>query len=88
MDKSWMNKNRILREYMQGVVISSNLLHNGSSNRKFVCPCKKCVNVYLVKQKLVRDHLMFHEICIGYDPWYCHGSLYRLQHLVELLIVT
>ena len=30
--------------------------------------CKKCMNAYLFKPQVVRDHLVSHGICINYDP--------------------
>uniref|UniRef100_A0A7N2R7G5 Transposase-associated domain-containing protein n=1 Tax=Quercus lobata TaxID=97700 RepID=A0A7N2R7G5_QUELO len=76
MNKSWMDKKRFSREYLQGVKnFIQFAIENGIRvDGKISYPCKKCSNVYYFEPPVVKDHLVRNGICIGYDPWFCHGE--------------
>ena len=70
-----MNKKRFSREYIQGVKdFIQFATKSKSSDGKIPCPCTRCSNVYLFEPRVVHDHLVTNGICLGYDPWYCHGE--------------
>ena len=71
-----MNKKRFSREYVQGVKdFIQFVTKSKSSDRKIPCTCKRCSNLYLFEPRVVHDHLVItNGICLGYDPWYCHGE--------------
>uniref|UniRef100_J3NCZ7 Transposase-associated domain-containing protein n=1 Tax=Oryza brachyantha TaxID=4533 RepID=J3NCZ7_ORYBR len=41
---------------------------------KIRCPCKKCVNKWLLIRDKVYDHLVCNGMLLGYSPWGCHGE--------------
>ena len=67
MDKSWMNKGRTTREYVEGVneflkFASKNVTNDGT----VCCPCVKCVNYTRLTPGQVHDHLVYYGICKSY----------------------
>lgn len=41
---------------------------------KIRCPCKECVNKWLLTRDEVYDHLVCHGMLLRYSPWGCHGE--------------
>ncbi|KAH7842947.1 hypothetical protein Vadar_010954 [Vaccinium darrowii] len=76
MDKSWMNKSRSSREYLQGVKdFLGYASTNASKDGTISCPCVRCVNSYILKIDVVHDHLVSFGISKGYDRWYGETTL-------------
>ncbi|KAL0559292.1 hypothetical protein IC582_003893 [Cucumis melo] len=75
MDKSWMMKNRVFREYDVGVesFIQFGLSHAKGSN-SIRCPCLKCENRLLKDVSIVRYHLYANGIDKNYKIWFWHGE--------------
>ena len=67
MDKSWINKPRNSREYLNGI---QNFIKFGmeksSINGKILCPCRKCVNSSTLSPQIVEGHLLWNEFLRGY----------------------
>ncbi|XP_028102557.1 uncharacterized protein LOC114301795 [Camellia sinensis] len=76
MDKSWMKKSRLSRDYMQGIKEFLEFAsHNVSNDRTISCPCMRCVNSYMLTLEVVHDHLVSYGISPGYNCWYLHGEI-------------
>ncbi|KAL0560147.1 hypothetical protein IC582_000541 [Cucumis melo] len=74
MDKSWMHKSRLSKEYELGV---ENFIKFGLSNTStsyIRCPCLKCGNCEKHSRKDVRDHLYVNGIDESYKIWFWHGE--------------
>ncbi|KAL0556194.1 hypothetical protein IC582_004704 [Cucumis melo] len=74
MDKSWMHKSRLSKEYELGV---ENFIKFGFSNTStsyIRCPCLKCGNCEKHNRKDVRDHLYVNGIDESYKIWFWHGE--------------
>jgi hypothetical protein len=75
MDKSWMNKSRISREYFNGVQeFVTYASKQATDDGMILCPCVKCVNSTFLDIEVVRLHLESFGICKGYQPWDFHGE--------------
>ncbi|XP_028070416.1 uncharacterized protein LOC114272896 [Camellia sinensis] len=76
MDKSWMKKSRLSRDYMQGIKEFLEFAsHNVSNDGTISCPCMRCVNSYMLTLEVVHDHLVSYGISPGYNCWYLHGEI-------------
>ncbi|XP_028074698.1 uncharacterized protein LOC114277071 [Camellia sinensis] len=76
MDKSWMKKSRLSRDYMQGIKEFLEFAsHNVSNDGTISCPCMRCVNSYMLTLEVVHHHLVFYGISPGYNCWYLHGEI-------------
>ncbi|KAL0554170.1 hypothetical protein IC582_008087 [Cucumis melo] len=75
MDKSWMMKNRMSREYDVGVesFIQFRLSHAKGSN-SIRSPCLKCGNSLLKDVSIVWYHLYANGIDKSYKIWFWHGE--------------
>ncbi|KAL0533249.1 hypothetical protein IC582_030465 [Cucumis melo] len=76
MDKSWMHKSRLSKEYELGV---ENFIKFGFSNTStsyIRCPCLKCGNCEKHSRKDVRDHLYVNGIDESYKIWFWHGEAF------------
>ena len=72
MDKSWMSKDRLTREYSNGV---ETLISIGKDEDSFLrCPCKNCGNLRELTKREVRSHLVHHGIDTTYTTWRFHGE--------------
>ncbi|KAL4010655.1 hypothetical protein IC575_027666 [Cucumis melo] len=74
MDKSWMHKSRLSKEYELGV---ENFIKFGFSNTStsyIRCPCLKCGNCEKHSRKGVKDHLYVNGINESYKIWFLHGE--------------
>ena len=74
MDKSWMHKSRLSKDYELGV---ENFIKFGFSNTTssyIRCPCLKCGNCEKHSRKGVRDHLYVNGIDESYKFWFWHGE--------------
>ncbi|XP_031742172.1 uncharacterized protein LOC116404095 [Cucumis sativus] len=74
MDKSWMHKSRLSKDYELGV---ENFIKFGFSNTTssyIRCPCLKCGNCEKNNRRGVRDHLYVNGIDESYKIWFWHGE--------------
>lgn len=75
MDKSWIEKPRNSKAYMDGVVNFIRFATEKSSVRgKIVCPCRKCSNCSSHTPEVVEEHLMWKGFSVGYTEWIFHGE--------------
>nr|CAD1833485.1 unnamed protein product [Ananas comosus var. bracteatus] len=75
MDKSWIEKPRNSKAYMDGVVNFIRFATEKSSVRgKIVCPCRKCSNCSSHTPEVVEEHLMWKDFSVGYTEWIFHGE--------------
>lgn len=75
MDKSWINKPRNTKDYLDGVanfVKSAN--EKASISGKIYCPCRKCFNRSLLAPVIVEEHLVWNGFLLGYTEWVLHGE--------------
>ena len=76
MDKSWMKKSRISREYFEGVKEFLKFASQKANKfGKILCPCIKCVNSAMFTLDVVHDHLQSYGISKGYETWIFHGEV-------------
>ena len=86
MDKSWMKKNRLLRDSMQGIKEFLEFAsHNVSNDGQFPCPCMRCVNSYMTLEA-VHDHMVSYGISPSYNCWYHHGETIQMMYLSYIII--
>ncbi|TYK03264.1 transposase [Cucumis melo var. makuwa] len=74
MDRSWMHKSRLPKDYELGV---ENFISFGFSNTKDAsirCPCLKCGNCEKQSRTTIRDHLYVNGIDESYKIWFWHGE--------------
>ena len=75
MDKSWMNKDRLLDEYNLGVKNFIEIGIHHSKGLNFIwCLCLNCGNTLKQDVDVVRDHLYVHGIDKSYKTWILHGE--------------
>nr|CAD1820413.1 unnamed protein product [Ananas comosus var. bracteatus] len=75
MDKSWINKPRNSKAYLDGVANFIRFATEKSSNRgKIVCPCRKCSNCSSHTPEVVEEHLVWKGFSLGYTDWVFHGE--------------
>ncbi|KAL0559358.1 hypothetical protein IC582_003967 [Cucumis melo] len=74
MDKSWMHKSRLSKEYELGVEIFIKFGFSNTSISYICCPCLKCGNCEKHSRKDVRDHLYVNGIDESYKIWFWHGE--------------
>ena len=76
MDKSWMKKSRISREYFEGVKEFLKFASQKANKfGKILCPCIKCMNSAMFTLDVVHDHLQSYGISKGYETWIFHGEV-------------
>src|ERR1051325_7816525 len=74
MDKSWMHKSRLSKDYELRV---ENFIKFGFSNANngFIrCPCLKCGNCEKQSRNGIQDHLYVNGIDESYKIWFWHGE--------------
>ena len=76
MDKSWINKLRNSKKYLDGV---HDFIKFGTDksylNEKILCPCLKCVNSCSLHPQIVEKHLVWNDFLKGYTKWIFHEEL-------------
>ena len=76
MNKEWMTKSRVGKEYQKGLrTFVDFAFKNASINGMILCPCKKCNVGICVTEKEVIDHLTVDGFIPGYTHWIAHGEL-------------
>nr|CAD1829239.1 unnamed protein product [Ananas comosus var. bracteatus] len=75
MDKSWIHKSRLSKEYFDGVNDFLNFAFERSSqDEKILCPCLRCSNINWHTREVVKEHLVCNGFLRGYTRWACHGE--------------
>ncbi len=75
MEKSWIQEsNRVSATYLQGVASFLEFACKSSRDGILPCPCKKCVNLVQVTQKVLVEHLLDHGFSPSYTYWDHHGE--------------
>ncbi|KAL4021173.1 hypothetical protein IC575_019964 [Cucumis melo] len=74
MDKSWMHKSRIFKEYELVVKNFVNFRFSNTSTSYIRCPFLKCENCEKHSRKGVRNHLYVNGINESYKIWFWHGE--------------
>ena len=75
MDKSWISKSRLSKEFIDGVDSFLNFAFAKKSQHGMIsCPCYKCVNVFHHTREVVREHLVCNGFLSGYTCWVFHGE--------------
>ncbi|KAL4026138.1 hypothetical protein IC575_014562 [Cucumis melo] len=83
MDRSWMHKSRLSKDYELGV---ENFISFGFSNAKDAsirCPCLKCGNFEKQSHTTIRDYLYVNGIDESYKIWFWHGEQLPESSLYE-----
>ncbi|KAL4032266.1 hypothetical protein IC575_005336 [Cucumis melo] len=83
MDRSWMHKSRLSKDYELGV---ENFISFGFSNTKDAsirCPYLKCGNCEKQSRTTIRDHLYVNGIDESYKVWFWHGEQLPESFLYE-----
>ncbi|KAL0533399.1 hypothetical protein IC582_030238 [Cucumis melo] len=83
MDRSWMHKSRLSKDYGLGV---ENFISFGFSNTKDAsirCSCLKCGNCVKQSRTTIRDHLYVNGIDESYKIWFWHGEQLPESSLYE-----
>lgn len=75
MDKSWMNINRTLPQYQDGVNQFIQFAFKDYDVDKLLrCPCRKCRNNHFANRNEIFEHLMIHGVNKDYTTWVHHGE--------------
>ncbi|RVW28039.1 hypothetical protein CK203_117608, partial [Vitis vinifera] len=75
MDRSWMSKDRMSREYEEGVEYFINFaLEHCPNQRGIRCPYMRCGNLIHHTPNKIREHMFFNGIDQSYCTWYWHGE--------------
>ncbi|RVW11754.1 hypothetical protein CK203_089799 [Vitis vinifera] len=75
MDRSWMSKDRMSREYEEGVEYLINFALEHCPNQSGICcPCMQCGNLIHHTPNKIREHTFFNGIDQSYHTWYWHGE--------------
>ncbi|KAL0544362.1 hypothetical protein IC582_019476 [Cucumis melo] len=74
MDKSWMHKSRLSKEYELGMENFIKFRFSNTSTSYICCPCLKCGNCEKHSRKGVRDHLYVNGTDESYKIWFWHGE--------------
>ncbi|KAL4010606.1 hypothetical protein IC575_030108 [Cucumis melo] len=74
MDKSWMHKSRLSKEYELGMKHFVNFGFSKTTTFYIHCPCLKYGNCEKHSRKGVRDHLYVNGINESYKIWFWHGE--------------
>ena len=62
MDKAWMQKSRLSKDYELGVESFLNFGFSNTNDRSIRCPCLKCGNCEKQSRTTIRDHLYVNGI--------------------------
>ena len=76
MDKDWMSKDRLSREYENGVesFLQFAMENTNDPNMGISCPCAKCGNLKKKNIQTIRAHLYCNGIDMTYHTWIWHGE--------------
>ncbi|GLU10098.1 hypothetical protein SLE2022_269220 [Rubroshorea leprosula] len=75
MDKSWINKSPLSKEYHDSVKSFINFVRQNSSDSNFIlCPYVDCTNCHLLTCDEVEEHLISRGFLQGYIHWFCSGE--------------
>lgn len=75
VDKSWMQLERSLTEYVSGVKSFLDYALGTLNMRiKKSYVCVKCSNRYRLAQGEVERHLLYKGMRLDYTTWHCHGE--------------
>ena len=75
MDRSWISKDRRLKEYEDGVeCFIAFAIQNFANKKSIKCPCLQYGNMIFHTPQKIREHMFFHGIDQSYHTWYCHGE--------------
>ena len=75
MDKSWITKDRLSKEYEEGVGKFIKLaLENATDPSRVHCPCRKCSNLKKLDIMEIKSHLYFNGMDQTYVKWIWHGE--------------
>ena len=73
MGKSWINKPRSSKDYLDGVQdIIKFVVEKSSMNGKILCPCRKCVNCFSLDPQTIEEYLVWNGFLKGYIEWVFH----------------
>ncbi|KAH6800123.1 hypothetical protein C2S52_000587 [Perilla frutescens var. hirtella] len=76
MDRSWMNKSRVIKEYQNGLRFFLDYsFRNACINGRILCPCKYCKIGISVSREEALEHLTIDGFIPGYTQWIAHGEL-------------
>ncbi|XP_062114363.1 uncharacterized protein LOC133825441 [Humulus lupulus] len=77
MDKSWITKDRLSKEYEEGVDSFIKLaLENTTDPSRVHCPCRKCSHLKKLDIMEIKSHLYFNGMDQTYVKWIWHGEVY------------
>ena len=75
MDKSWIIKDRLSKDYEEGVGEFIKLaLENATYPSRVHCPCRKCSNLKKLDIMEIKSHLYFNGMDQTYVKWIWHGE--------------
>ncbi|KAA8544788.1 hypothetical protein F0562_019508 [Nyssa sinensis] len=76
MDKSWIDlEYRLDESYVKGVnEFLTFAMANKLSGSEIYCPCKKCLNIKLVQEKVAYEHIIVNGFIRNYKNWIYHGE--------------
>lgn len=75
VDKTWMGKNRLSKEYDVGVELFIKFgERHAKGSTSIRCPCMRCKNRKYHSSEDIRDHLYIHGIDQSYTTWFWHGE--------------
>ncbi|KAK2648118.1 hypothetical protein Ddye_015607 [Dipteronia dyeriana] len=76
MDKSWMSKDRLSQEYLDGVDQFLAFASAHTTNPELMrCPCQSCANLKFKTPSEIRYHLFSKGIDQWYDHWIWHREV-------------
>ncbi|KAL3831063.1 hypothetical protein ACJIZ3_019865 [Penstemon smallii] len=75
MDKSWIHKSRLSKEYENGLNVFLDMVFNNVClSGKILCLCKHCKNSKWVNREISKEHLIVDGFMKGYTHWILHGE--------------
>ncbi|KAK2634437.1 hypothetical protein Ddye_029229 [Dipteronia dyeriana] len=77
MDKSWMTKDRLSKEYANGVdMFIAFALDYTTNPERMLCPCQGCLNLKFQTSIEIKYHLFSKSFDQRYQKWILHGESY------------
>lgn len=74
MDKAWMHKSRLSKDYEFGVESFLNFGFSNTNDDSIRCLCLKCGICEKQSRTTIRDHLYVNGIDESYKIWFMHGE--------------
>ncbi|XP_052491275.1 uncharacterized protein LOC128043120 [Gossypium raimondii] len=75
LDKSWIDAPKFSMVYMNGIAsFIEYATKNSTNNQNIYFPCKKCYNRFLLRPKVVHNHLRLYCFVKWYKRWIFHGK--------------